>query len=78
MAIADELTKLGKEIESAKASVNQLEGRRNEILERLKKEFQVDGLAEAKELLADMVEDIRKLDVKINADFEDLKDNFSW
>jgi len=78
MAIADELTKLGKEIELAKASVNQFEGRRNEILERLKKEFQVDGLAEAKELLADMVEDIRKLDVKINTDFEDLKDNFTW
>lgn len=78
MAIADELTKLGKEIELAKASVNQFEGRRNEILERLKKEFQVDGLAEAKELLADMEDDIKKLDAKINADFEDLKENFSW
>jgi len=78
MTIADELTKLGKQIESAKASVNQLEGRREEILERLKKEFQVDGLAEAKELLADMEADIKKLDGKINTDFEDLKDNFTW
>lgn len=78
MAIADELTKLGKEIELAKASVNQFEGRRNEILERLKKEFQVDGLAEAKELLADMEDDIKKLDAKINADFEELQGKFSW
>ncbi len=78
MSITAELTKLEKEIQAAKTSVNQLEGRREEILDRLKKEFQVDNLEEANELLEDLNEDVSKMEAVITKEFNELKGKFSW
>lgn len=78
MNIIDELAKLEKEIQNAKTSINQLEGRQTEILDRLKTEFQVDSLAEAEELLEEMEGDFKKIDAQIRKDFDTLKGTFSW
>lgn len=77
-SMQDELFKLGKEIESAKKMVNQLEGRREEIMSRLKKEYDCESIDDATKLLKTMEADAAKIEIKIQKSFDELKESFSW
>jgi flagellar biosynthesis chaperone FliJ len=78
MGMIEDLSKLGKEIETAKKSVDQLEGRRTEVLERLKTEFDVKSVDEAEVVLDQLDKDILKMDETINKEFAELKEKFTW
>lgn len=78
MGMIEDLNKLGKEIESAKTSVATLEGRRSEVIERLKTEHGISTIEEADKLLIKLDKEIVKMDAEIQADFTKLKENFSW
>jgi predicted transcriptional regulator len=78
MAIQDELAKLSTEIESAKKQVATLEGRKAEVMDRLKKDFECVSVEEAETLLDTLSADVVKMDVTIKAEFEALKKKFSW
>jgi flagellar biosynthesis chaperone FliJ len=78
MAIADELSKLGKEIEAAKKQVAQLEGRKAEVMDRLKKEFDCSTIEDAEKLLGELTEEIEKSENQITKDFASLKEKFQW
>ena len=64
MSMQDELVKLGKEIESAKNQIAQLEGRQTEVLNRLKKDFRCKNLTDAEKLLDKMSTDLEKMDAE--------------
>jgi DNA anti-recombination protein RmuC len=74
----EDLTKLGKEIDSAKKSVSQLEGRRAEVLERIYTEFNVKSIGEAEAVLEQLNKNITEMDETITADFAKLKEQFTW
>jgi predicted nucleic acid-binding Zn-ribbon protein len=76
--IQEELNKLGKEIEAAKRSVAQLEGRKSEIMDGLKKNFNVDTISGAESLLKTMQDKVTAMDEEIMNEFEALKRDFSW
>jgi predicted nucleic acid-binding Zn-ribbon protein len=76
--VIDELSKLGKEIETAKSNVSQLEGRKVEIVKRLQEEFNISTIEETEKLLASETKNLKKLEEQITTDFEKLKENFSW
>lgn len=78
MSIIAELTELGKEIEKAKREVAQLEGRRAEIMDRLKKEFDCLTIEEADNLLEQLDYSMKILEVEIQKDFDKLKETFTW
>lgn len=74
----EELTKLGKEIGTAKTQVSQLKGRESEVLDRLKKDFGCNTVDEAQVLLNQMDSDINIMEVTIQQQFKELKEAFSW
>jgi predicted nucleic acid-binding Zn-ribbon protein len=76
--INNELAKLGKEIEAAKKSIATLEGRKTEIMERLKTDYGVSTIKEAESLLTKTQSSVDKLEKEIESDFKELKENFSW
>lgn len=78
MGMIEDLQKLGKEIEAAKKSVATLEGRRSEVIERLKSEHGIETIEEADKLLIKLDKEIVKMDTEIQADFKKLSENFSW
>lgn len=78
MPIAEELTKLGKEIQSAKNSVAQLEGRKAEVMDRIKKDFDCNSVEDAEKLLDEMTIELEEINKTIEQDFNKLKENFSW
>ena len=76
--IIEELSTLGKEIDKAKSSVNQLEGRKVEVTNRLKEEFGITTLPEVEKLLAASEKTLETLESDITTDFESLKGSFQW
>jgi DNA anti-recombination protein RmuC len=74
----DELGNLGKEIEKAKTSISQLEGRKVEVTNRLKEEFGITTLPEVEKLLAKSEKELETLEASITADFTSLKESFQW
>lgn len=81
MAIKDiksELTQLGKEIDRAKIDVASLEGRRSEIMDRLKKEFKCTSIESAEKELDNLEADLEDLEKEITDDFDALKEKFKW
>ena len=76
--MSEELAKLGKEIESAKKSIATLEGRKAEVMERLKTDYNVNTVSEAEQFLINVQEKIKKLGLEIEEDYKQLKDKFTW
>ncbi len=76
--ILKELTDLQETIAQTKKSVAQLEGRRDEILNQLKKEFKVASIAEAEKKLATLKKESTELENTIQKDFKKLKDEYEW
>lgn len=78
MGMNEELAVLGKEIETAKKQVATLEGRKEEILDRLEKDFDCVTIEEAEDLLATLNKELATAEENIQKDFVALKEKFSW
>lgn len=76
--IVKKLDNLGTKIESAKKTINQLEGRKEELLNRLKKEFEVSDIEEAKKLLEEFKEYEKELSALIEKEFNKLQEDVKW
>ena len=76
--IAKELASLGKEIEAAKKSLAQLEGRESEIHRRSKEEFGVNSVEELEALLKEEQKKSSELLTAIEEKFKDLKEKYAW
>ena len=76
--IKKEMELLGKEIETAKTNISQLNGQRIEIINQLKKEFDVTESEKIKTLLETLQMEMDKFEKEIPEEFEELKKDFSW
>ncbi len=76
--IREDLNNLGKEIEQAKTNISQLEGRREEIINRCYEEFGVSSEEKIKILLDTLGKELNKLEKEIQTDYAELKKVFSW
>lgn len=76
--IIKELTTLRKEIDKSKTRFDQLSGREEEILKRLKTEFNVDSIEDAEKLLHDLGIKLKTMEEEIRSDFDTLKLEYEW
>lgn len=76
--IIEDLGKLGKEIETAKTNVSQLQGRRTEVVNRLKEEFGISTLDEVSKLIDKSENELDTMRSTITSEFDKLKESFSW
>lgn len=74
----DKLLKLKKELEQAKLDKAQLQGALDQNLNRLKEEFDVKSLAEAKKKLLAIIDEQSELVVKIDKAVESLEEKYQW
>ena len=73
MTTVEKLTKLKTEIETAKTELARLEGRSQETERRIKDEFKVNTLDEARVLLVEMQDKLDKLDAEVDAGVDALE-----
>ena len=73
MSTVEKLTKLKEKIDSAKTELARLEGRSQETEHRMREEFKVNTLDEARALLAEMQDKLDKLDAEVDAGVESLE-----
>ena len=73
MSTVEKLTQLKTKIETAKTELARLEGRSQEIERRMRDEFKVNTLDEARSLLAEMQDKLDKLDAEVDAGVESLE-----
>lgn len=76
--ITDSLKMLEAEVKRAHTSTAELQGREKEILSRLKAEFGVNNVDEARVLLAKKEAECKGLETKISKQFEELKNAYEW
>jgi len=75
---AEKLLKLKNELEQAKLDKAQLQGALDQNLKRLKEEFDVPTLSEAKTKLDYMIKEQAVLTVKIDKAVEALEEKYQW
>lgn len=75
---ADKLLKLKKELEQAKLDKAQLQGALDQNLNRLKEEFDVKSLVEAKKKLLAIIDEQSELVVKIDKAVKSLEEKYQW
>jgi chromosome segregation ATPase len=75
--IIEELNSLQKQIQDSKTKKAQLEGRREEQMNRLK-EFGVKTIEEGNKKLEKIIKELGKLETEIQEKFKTLKENFEW
>lgn len=73
MSTVEKLTQLKTKIETAKTELARLEGRSQETERRMRDEFKVNTLDEARALLAEMQDKLDKLDAEVDAGVESLE-----
>ena len=76
--VVRELERLKEAIQDAKESLARYEGRRQELLARLEKEFGIKDLEEAKERLDALREEIAECEKELDKKFEELKEKWEW
>jgi hypothetical protein len=76
--ILKELTNLQQTIADNKTTAAQLEGRKEETLNQLKKEFQVKTIAEAEKKEVSLLSEQNKIEKLIRDDFAELKEKYDW
>lgn len=76
--ILEELTALGKEIESTKKDIAVLQGRKAEVMDRLKKEFNSETIEEANKLINDLEAQLTKIEATIETKFAEMKAKYQW
>lgn len=75
---AEKLLKLKNELEQAKLDKAQLQGALDQNLKRLKEEFDVSTLSEAKKKLDSMIKEQSVLAIKIDKAVEALEEKYQW
>ena len=75
--IVKELEKIRGAIQDSKTKKAQLEGRKQEQMNRLK-EFGVKSIEEGNTKLAKMVKELGKLETEIQSKFATLKETYEW
>ena len=75
--IVRELDKIRNAIQDSKTKKAQLEGRKQEQMNRLK-EFGVKSVEEGNAKLQKMVKELGKLETDIQSKFKTLKENYEW
>jgi flagellar biosynthesis chaperone FliJ len=68
-----ELLKLRDKVESAESSVQQLKGRRKELLAQLKADFKCDTNKEAKEKRKELISKLNTIQEKIETKLSDIE-----
>lgn len=76
--IKNKLQSLERQINEAKTTVANLEGREEELLKRLKEEFKVKSLPEAVKLLSKLEEEIATKEKTIKDKFAELQAQYEW
>ncbi len=76
--IIKELTTLRKEIDKSKTRFDQLSGRKEEILNRLKTEFKIESTEEAEKYLQELSGKLKEMEEEIQSDFDTLKLEYEW
>ena len=75
---AEKLLKLKNELEQAKLDKAQLQGALDQNLKRLKEEFDVSTLSEARKKLDYMIKEQAVLTLKIDKAVEALEEKYQW
>ncbi len=73
-----ELMDLKENIEKAKREKSKEEGRLESLMERLKKEHDLDDLDSAAKKVESLDEEIKSLEDEFNKGYQDLKENYQW
>ena len=76
--ILKELTNLQETIAESKSNVAKFQGRKEEILNSLKKEFNVKTITEAEKKLSSLEDSQTKLEKEIQGAFDKLKEEYEW
>jgi hypothetical protein len=74
----DKLLKLKEELEQAKLDKAQLQGALDQNLNRLKEEFKVKSLDEAKKKLQSLIVERSDLVIKIDNAVKSLEEKYQW
>lgn len=75
--IVKELDRIRKAIQDSKTKKAQLEGRKQEQMNRIK-EFGVKSVEEGNTKLQKMVKDLSRLETDIQNKFKSLKESYEW
>ena len=76
--ITKDLNSLKDEIDLSKRKLSQLEGRKEELIKRLKSEFDLSTLVEAHKKIDKDSNQLDKLKTEIEKKYNELKDRFEW
>ena len=76
--IIKDLTDLKKQIDEGKKNLAQLEGRKEELMSSLERDFKVSSLSEAEKSLKKMQEAIEKKEKLIETKYKRLREDFEW
>jgi uncharacterized membrane-anchored protein YhcB (DUF1043 family) len=76
--VQTELQRLKENIDNAKSNLSKLEGREEELLNQLKKDFGVTSVAEADKKIKEMQKEYDKIEKHIEDEYKKLKDQYDW
>lgn len=76
--IAEDIDKLGEEIETAKRNLSQLEGRKEEVVKQIKTEFGITTVEELDTLKIKESQELETLKTSIREVYNNLKKEFQW
>ncbi len=76
--LANKLMKMKEQIEEAKVEKNREEGKLEELLKQLKKEFKCKNLNEAKKILVGMEREIDKEEDALEKGINKLEESYEW
>jgi chromosome segregation ATPase len=76
--IKKELSNLSEQIDVAKKEIAKLEGREQEALKTLHKEFKIKTVEDGEDLLKEMDQEVEELEEDIKKDFKILKEKYDW
>lgn len=74
--IIKDLKKYKEEIDLAKGKIARLEGQKEELLKRLKSEFNLNSLAEAQKQMEKDLKELQKLKQEVEDLYNELKEKF--
>lgn len=76
--IIKELTNLKDQIELTKKNVSVLEGRKQETLNQLQKEFGLKTIEEAEKKSTSLEKELNTISKEIEKEFAQLKEDYEW
>ena len=77
-AIFSEVERLDKSLKEAKKNKNILEGQKNEIMRRLKEEFEVPTKEALSKKIKAGEEKVAEIETKLEKLYSDIKTKYSW